>query len=331
MSILKQELITEANTEQAVLEKFINVPGLQHLAENIFLNLKYQDLEAYRKVNRSFQCFLVQLMENPLFWLEKFIRGGMSKQNQKDWLEIIQMTRDTKVGEVILMYFKLNFKIGRLVDFDVPCYIKKDNLEKYSEIIVKLEKETVSIDIWKSKHYRQPLHNVSQDYYSDEIVKSLYNFVNNPEDEDRPATLIYWAAKNGHTDIVQILAPLTDDPNSEVDIECPFNSPPIHEAARNGHSEIVKLLCPLTDDPNSSSNTDESTPIHEVATEGHIEIVKYLAPLTDNPNSPDINGTTPSSITRIAEIRRFLETFNNSKKRKIRSSTKPSKKRAKKN
>ena len=247
MSILKQEIITEANTEQAVLEKFINVPGLQHLAENIFLNLKYQDLEAYRKVNRSFQCFLDQLMENPLFWLEKFIRQGMSKKNQMDWLEIIQMTRDTKVGEVILMYFKLIFIIGRLVDFDVPCYIKKDNLEKYSEIIVKLEKETVSIDIWKSKHYRQPLHNVSQDYYSDEIVKSLYNFVKNPEDEDRPATLIYWAAKNGHADIVQILAPLTDNPNAPNK----NGETPIIWAARYGHTENVKILVPLTDNPNS--------------------------------------------------------------------------------
>ena len=67
MSILKQEIITEANTEQAVLEKFINVPGLQHLAENIFLNLKYQDLEACRKVKGSFELFLDQRMENPLY------------------------------------------------------------------------------------------------------------------------------------------------------------------------------------------------------------------------------------------------------------------------
>ena len=32
--------------------------------------------------------------------------------------------------------------------------------------------------------------------------------------ETRLPTPIYWAAKNGHTVIVQILAPLTDNPNA---------------------------------------------------------------------------------------------------------------------
>ena len=72
----------------------------------------------------------------------------------------------------------------------------------------------------------------------------MYNFVKNPEDEDRPATLIYWAAKNGH-----------------------------------------------------------------------MEIVKILAPLTDNPNAPNNWGETPSSVAENKEIRRFLKSFNSSRKR----------------
>ena len=81
---IKQECITEPNAEETGLEKFINIPGLQHLAENIFLNLKYQDLEACRKVKGSFELFLDQRMENPLFWLEIFICRGMSKKNRMD-------------------------------------------------------------------------------------------------------------------------------------------------------------------------------------------------------------------------------------------------------
>ena len=35
------------------LEKILNNPGLQHLAENIFDNLKYEDLEICRGINQS--------------------------------------------------------------------------------------------------------------------------------------------------------------------------------------------------------------------------------------------------------------------------------------
>ena len=37
------------------VETFINTPGLQHLAENIFLNLKYRDLKSCALLNGSFQ------------------------------------------------------------------------------------------------------------------------------------------------------------------------------------------------------------------------------------------------------------------------------------
>ena len=52
-------------------------------------------------------------------------------------------------------------------------------------------------------------------------------------------TPILWAAINGHTEIVIILAP---------------NAPgytPIYWAESNGHTKIVKILVSLTDNPNS--------------------------------------------------------------------------------
>ena len=49
---------TDGGNGTGMLEKFINNPGLQHLAENIFLNLKYRDLEACRLLNGTmeFSC-----------------------------------------------------------------------------------------------------------------------------------------------------------------------------------------------------------------------------------------------------------------------------------
>ena len=92
------------------VETFINTPGLQHLAENTFLNLNYQEIKACGLLNGSFQLFVNHLMENPLFFLKKIVLGGMSKKNETDWTEIIQRTRGTKVKEIVLLYLKKYFK-----------------------------------------------------------------------------------------------------------------------------------------------------------------------------------------------------------------------------
>ena len=60
-------------------------------------------------------------------------------------------------------------------------------------------------------------------------------------------------------------------------------STPIYRAAWCGHTEIVKILAPLTDNPNNSDE-DGRTPIYQAARNGHTEIVKILAPFIDNSN-----------------------------------------------
>ena len=81
---------------------------------------------------------------------------------------------------------------------------------------------------------------------------------------------------------------------------------PIFSAASNGHTKIVKILASFTENPNAP---EEYGNFYCVACMGH----------TNNPNAP--NGEdrkrTPSSVTKNTEIRRFLESFNTSKKRKM--------------
>ena len=48
---------------------------------------------------------------------------------------------------------------------------------------------------------------------------------------------------------------------------------PIHHAAQNGHTEMVKILAPLTENPNALDGFG-LTPIHHAASYGHTEIVK---------------------------------------------------------
>ena len=86
-------------------------------------------------------------------------------------------------------------------------------------------------------------------------------------------TPIFWATIEGHTEIVKILAPLTDNPNASSN----NGETPIYWAACNGHTEIVKILAPLTDNPNAPDYLGE-TPIFRAAQNGYTEIVKILAP-----------------------------------------------------
>ena len=64
------------------MEKIINNPGLQHLAENIFLNLNYEDLKSCELINQSTKLIL----ENPMFWMKKFIQRKLPSENQKQWI-----------------------------------------------------------------------------------------------------------------------------------------------------------------------------------------------------------------------------------------------------
>ena len=83
---------------------------------------------------------------------------------------------------------------------------------------------------------------------------------------------------------------MTDNPNYPND----NGDSPIYLTARDGHTEIVKILVPLTNNPNAP-NRYGKTPIHWAARFGYTEMVKILAPLTDNPNAPNEWGHTSST------------------------------------
>ena len=110
------------------------------------------------------------------------------------------------------------------------------------------------------------------------------------------------------TEIVKLLAPLTDTPNAPDE----NGKTPIWCAALKGHTEIVKILAPLTDNPNAPDGYGQ-TPIWIAAWKGHTEIVKILAPLTDNPNAPNNHGGTPSSVAANTEIKNLILEYSSGK------------------
>ena len=139
------------------MEKIINNPGLQHLAENIFLNLNYADLNQCQLINQSAS----DILDNPLFWIKKLIRN-FSKENQMDWFKAIRSETTYGKKKYILAYLNWNFK--KKNSFNLPCYTKS----------------------------------VVQENFRKKIQKKCHQ----------------WRPSNEDTEIVKILAPLTDNPNA---------------------------------------------------------------------------------------------------------------------
>ena len=161
-----------------------------------------------------------------MFWLRKF--GNLSKENQKDWINVIESVDMFMKKKAIISYLQWNLEREALVD--LPCYsspaVQDEFMEKLSDICMKRRMELSDADI--------------------EIIKIIVPLIDNPNAKDQDGyTLIRYAAIFRHTEIVKILAPLTENPNA------PENNgtTPIYIAALHGHTEIVKILIPLTDNP----------------------------------------------------------------------------------
>ena len=56
-------------------------------------------------------------MEKPMFLLRKF--KGLSKENQNDWIKVIQSVKNSDKGIAIISYLKWNLKKEVV---DLPCY-----------------------------------------------------------------------------------------------------------------------------------------------------------------------------------------------------------------
>ena len=136
------------------MENIINNPGLQHLAENIFLNLNYEDLKKCKLINQSTK----EILENPMFWIKKLI----PKENQKDWIKVIESEKNSEKETAIMSYLLWNLEKEDLVD--LPCYTSPDVQDDFRKIIMECCEK--------------------------------------------------WGLSDEDTEIVKILAPLTENPNA---------------------------------------------------------------------------------------------------------------------
>ena len=105
------------------MEKIINNPGLQHLAEKIFWDLDIEHLKICEQINESSR----QILDNAMFWIKKIV--GLSKKNREDWIKVIQTEKNSDKEKSISSYLKWHFKKGPMID--LPCYASPDVQEDF--------------------------------------------------------------------------------------------------------------------------------------------------------------------------------------------------------
>ena len=196
-------------------------------------------------INKSCQ----EMLQNPIFWLKKLTLRGMSKKNQDDWYNAIQITKNQTVyGEKLNLtqYLKKIVKNGCLSD--IPCYIDEDTLDE-----IESEKLNGVHDIFLCRYGIQCIQ-----YHGEPLfhqigpgkIQTLSILMKNFSEFNALDLMnIFVSYSYQDQDVVKVMLPFIDD----IDIAFVNRGilSPIFEAAKFGHINIIKLLAPLINNPNS--------------------------------------------------------------------------------
>jgi ankyrin repeat protein len=105
--------------------------------------------------------------------------------------------------------------------------------------------------------------------------------------DNRYRTPLYWASKNGHDKIVELL--ISKFVNAKDNIE---HSGPLHMASVNGNLKIVEMLISsgaLVND----KNYGEVSPLHMASENGNLEVAEFLIEKGADVNAENRDGATP--------------------------------------
>ena len=288
-------------SSSAKLDQIINNSGLQNITETIFTSMDFENLQKCQFLNKSSH----QILANPIFWLKKW--KGLSKKSQNDWIKAIQLTKNTPLEKIILLYIKKAIKIGHIVD--VPCYISENlvNVFKDWTNVFRLNTEDTQLKedffihhIRKAITYGENNHNLGALQIFAPMVDNP-----NPQDQIKPivplpneelhllnAIELAACIKNGN--MIKVLAPLIENPNQST-----FGVTPMHLAVLNANEDALKVLGTFTGNYNVVDGFGANLMHHSAAIYGNHDILRFLAPLMENLNSPDDYGRTPLDIAQI--------------------------------
>ena len=185
-----------------MMEEILKNPGLQHIAEEIFWKLSYEDLENCRLVNQSCK----QILENPMFWLKKFVqRGQFSKKNQSDWAKIIQLSKETSnIEGNICLYLKKCLKNEKVTD--LPCYINEYTVRNSKRLLRQFWNRVECFPKHKALEFA-----ASWDVGILQIIAPLHNFSGTDAINDGEIENMHPMNERSFFKMVQIMAPLLEE------------------------------------------------------------------------------------------------------------------------
>ena len=205
-------------TTTGVMEDLTENPGLKHIAEDIFLNLKPEDLEKCANVNTSWNS----IIRKPSFWLQKCIKNGTIDWID-DWKKAIQLTKNTNLEENITQYLEAIHNMNPNDITPSPIYAAAER--GHTDVVKLLASRTEDPNAVHPKGLT-PIYIAAMEGHVD-IIKVLAPLTENP---DAPGaafgkTPMYQASLRHHVDVIRALVPFSDDPIA-----------PWHEFVFNGHS-----------------------------------------------------------------------------------------------
>ena len=323
------------------MDAITNIPGLQHISEDIFKLLDKKSLMNCGLINSSWKNILNQ----PAFWLMKMKREEIAEEVQISWKMLAQEVNDEQIlNEFVLILTKLvksnpkKIKQGFALfqRYFFTMFDRKDkslphaSMVKPLEIVVELKEANkypdclkfilehvdsnckvdvkMSGKIWRGGERLftnlTPIQ-LAALYGQTESVEmlKLKNDCADVKDYDNKS-LITLAAFKGHLETIKFLANFNVTPNAPD----AFGNTPMMVAAFHGHLDIVHYLQEHTDNP-FAPNNDGNNSIHIAAQEGQLEVLKYLAGLTDTPHAPNNFGITPihyAALNGHVECLKFL-------------------------
>ena len=207
-------------------------PGLQHIGEEILLNLDKKCLtKKCQNVNDIWESIILQ----PTFWLKKRIQKGLSKQNHRIWAKLIQELKDSQHKTHITAHLK------KMYEKDKRCFNGWTPIQELCDTTNGKDVIAEIIGILA------PLIENPNAPYSMDQAAQYWGEGLEPNYPYTGWTPIQVATERRNTEIVRILAPLSARPNAPN----PEGYTPIFRAAMKRYYEVIEILAPLSDNFNA--------------------------------------------------------------------------------
>ncbi len=146
--------------------------------------------------------------------------------------------------------------------------------------------------------YTEPIHDAAAKGDITELETILARGASINKRDARGRTPLYWAALNGHEDVIEYLLVNGADPVQGASWK--GEDTPMHAAAKQGHDRVIRALADYGVNPNIQ-NSSGQTPLHLAAWARHYEAVTVLIEIGSTVTARDSRGYTPLHVERIFE------------------------------